>query len=112
MTAASTHSNTVKESLQPWWQRLAGALNNPDRPYGLVFIYLLALTLAEMVTVLLAPQAGAIIYFILLFMLMVHTAATWQRPIHRFLMGLIFVPLIRIISLSLPASLPPSPCPN
>ena len=67
-------------------------------------LYLLALTLAEVVTVMVAAQAGAMIHLILLFMLMVHTAVTWQRPLHRFLMGLIFVPLIRIISISLPLS--------
>ena len=101
MTATSTRANIVVESLQSRWLPLARGLSLAEKPYGLALVYLVALTLAELMTVMVAPQAGALIHLILLFMIMVHAAATWQRPIHRFLIGLLFVPLIRVISLSL-----------
>jgi membrane protease YdiL (CAAX protease family)/LysM repeat protein len=52
--------------------------------------------------VLVEPRAGQALHLLVLFILLIHASLTWQRPIHRFLLSLAFVPLIRIISLSLP----------
>lgn len=73
-----------------------------ERVWTVALIYLFLLTLAEVVAVLLVPQVGVVLQVALLFLLLMHAAALWQQPIHSFLLGLAFVPLIRIVSLSLP----------
>ncbi len=64
--------------------------------------YLVALVAAELVTNLVEPRAGLVLYALILAGLLVHTAFRWEQPIHRLLLSLTFVPLIRILSLSLP----------
>jgi membrane protease YdiL (CAAX protease family) len=69
--------------------------------------YLIALTLAEELTTLAEPWVGLWVFGSLLVLLLLHTALTWERPLHKLLLSLTFVPLIRILSLSLPlAALP------
>lgn len=79
---------------------LGARLEEEPRPAAL--LYLFALTLAEVVAVLLVPVLGILLYFLLLLLLLLHAAVTWERPIHRFFLALTLVPLIRIISYSLP----------
>jgi hypothetical protein len=60
------------------------------------------LTLIEAIAVLRSPQVGQALYLLILFLLLLHSALIWERPLHRFLLSLAFVPLIRVISLALP----------
>jgi hypothetical protein len=72
------------------------------RPLPVALFYLVLLTVSEAVAVTAAPVTGAIMHMVALFLLLLHAAFTWSQPIHRFLLALTLVPLIRIISLSLP----------
>ena len=64
--------------------------------------YLGVLTLAEMLTVLYDPRLGLILHGLLLVALLFHAARSWEKPIHGLLLTLIFAPLVRLFSLSLP----------
>ena len=70
----------------------------------IALFYLAVLTLAEIWTVLMDPRVGLALYLLILFVLLLHAALKWQKPIHRFLLGLTFVPIIRVVSLALPLS--------
>ena len=83
--------------------RFAGWLQDfGTRPFPVALFYLVLLTVSEAVAVTTAPVTGAIMHMVALFLLLLHAAFTWSQPIHRFLLSLTLVPLIRIISLSLP----------
>jgi membrane protease YdiL (CAAX protease family) len=76
-------------------------------PLPLALLYLAALTLAELLTVFFLVQVGFLLHLPLLFLIMLHAAARWHRPrpgnpACRFLLALTLVPLIRVVSLSLP----------
>jgi uncharacterized protein len=73
-----------------------------DNPQSVALVYLVLLALAESLTALVAAQLGAILHFTLLFVIMLHAGLRWDRRLHRLLLTLTAVPLIRIISLSLP----------
>ena len=73
-----------------------------QRPLPVALFYLAALTLAEVTSVLFLPTVGATLHILILFVLLLHAAFTWDKAIHRFLLVLTLVPLIRVISLSLP----------
>ena len=64
--------------------------------------YLLAITLAEIVTVSIHPVLGMVGYIIILIALILHSALTSQSAYHQLWLSLALVPLIRIISLSMP----------
>ncbi len=71
--------------------------------------YLIVVTVAEILTTIMIPNANATIYgflqvqyILLLFLLCVHTAVKWGTADQPLLLMLTLVPLIRIISLSLP----------
>ena len=65
-------------------------------------IYLLAIIIAEVITVALWPTAGVICHIVILLVVIVHSAIN-TRPAHRALfLSLGLVPLVRIISLSMP----------
>ncbi|MFN2295031.1 MAG: lysostaphin resistance A-like protein [Candidatus Promineifilaceae bacterium] len=72
------------------------------RPFSVALLYLALLTVSESVAVMVAPVTGAVMHMATLFLLLLQAAFTWFQPIHRFLLALTLVPLIRIISLSLP----------
>ena len=72
------------------------------RPFSVALLYLALLTVSESVAVMVAPVTGAVMHMAMLFLLLLQAAFTWFQPIHRFLLALTLVPLIRIISLSLP----------
>ena len=80
------------------WQQLLG-VSDPRLP---AVAYLLYLSLAEALTVLVQVQAGVSLHLVGLFLLLLHTARAWDRPQHRFLLAMALVPLIRVVSLSLP----------
>ena len=80
------------------WQEFLQARN----PVLLAVAYLFYLTLAEMLTVQTHTQVGVFLHLVGLFLLLLHTALTWDRPQHRFLLALALVPLIRVVSLALP----------
>jgi membrane protease YdiL (CAAX protease family)/LysM repeat protein len=100
-------TNTIPSRLQTYAAR--GIQRPPtidqrlvSSPLPVALFYLLALTLAELLTVWAAPRLGQALYLLLLFLLLLHTAITWVRPVHRFLLALAFVPIIRVVSISLP----------
>lgn len=83
------------------------ALTGADRiaalpPLAVVLGYLLAITLAELLTTFTSPRAGLALHGMILALLVLHAALTWDRPVHTVLITLIFAPLIRMVSLSLP----------
>ncbi len=65
-------------------------------------IYLIAITIAEIVTVIIHPVWGIVIHILLLTGLIVHSALSNKETSQYFLLSLALVPLIRIISLSMP----------
>jgi membrane protease YdiL (CAAX protease family) len=73
-----------------------------NKSLAVAIFYLVALTVAEVIAVLVSPVTGVTLHMVILFTLLVHAAFTWSLPIHRLLLTLTLVPLIRVISLSLP----------
>jgi hypothetical protein len=71
-------------------------------PLAVALGYLAAITLAELLTTLSEPRIGLALHSMILIMLVLHAALTWDRPIHGLLVTLTFAPLIRLVSLSLP----------
>ena len=69
--------------------------------------YLAAVTVAEVLTAFFEPRAGLVLHGILLLVMLLHTALSWEQPTYKLLLTLAFAPLIRLLSLSLPlAGLP------
>jgi len=62
----------------------------------------LAITLAELVTVSIHPVLGMTTYILILIALVLHSALASRPAYHELLLSLSLVPLIRIISLSMP----------
>ena len=71
-------------------------------PLHIALIYLITITIAELITAVVDPWAGIVFHALLLTGMIFHTAFTWHDPSRRFLISLTFAPLIRILSLSLP----------
>jgi membrane protease YdiL (CAAX protease family) len=69
---------------------------------GIVWVYLIAITAAEVITTFVNPVAGVIIHGMLLVLLIVHATRVWHEPVHELLLSLSIAPLIRILSLTLP----------
>lgn len=85
----------------------AAALSSADRiaalpPLVVVLGYLLAITLAELLTTFTSARAGLMLHSMILALLVLHAALVWEKPVHSVLITLIFAPLIRLVSLSLP----------
>ncbi len=72
--------------------------------YDVRGLWLLAIAGAEAVTIFASPLAGMILYLVLLLMLIAGGSLVRTSPVHRFYLALGLVPLIRIVSLSLPLS--------
>lgn len=102
MPAPSPEPGPIPPGPSSWWQDPAGTIARANKPVPIAGFYLVLLTLIEAISVLRSPQAGQALYLLVLFLLLLHTAFTWERPIHRFLLSLAFVPLTRVISLALP----------
>jgi uncharacterized protein len=80
----------------------------------IVLAYLVLVTVAEVLTTVLAPSQDAMLYgfiqvqyVLLLFVLCIHAAIKWGQADFPLLLTLTLVPLIRIISISLPLALFP-----
>ncbi len=71
-------------------------------PPRVAVLYLLAITLSEVLTTYVHPALGLVAHSATLIALLIHIAAAWEQPIHRLLLTLTFAPLIRLLSLSLP----------
>jgi membrane protease YdiL (CAAX protease family) len=74
----------------------------PSRPWFIALAYLSALILAEVLTTLIDPRAGMILYGLILIALLLQAALSSHQPEYRFLVALSLVPLIRLVSLALP----------
>ncbi len=67
-------------------------------------IYLLVITAAETVTVFLAPLWGILSHIIILITLILHSALASEYPYRQLVLSLALVPLVRVMSLSMPLS--------
>ena len=94
--------DSLTNSSLPWWEVLAAKVRAATSPVPIALFYMVIFAAAEIITVLVDSPSGQAIYLLILFILIVQTTITWETPIHRFLLSLLFVPLIRVISLSLP----------
>jgi membrane protease YdiL (CAAX protease family) len=65
-------------------------------------VYLLAIVFAEMITVFIDPMAGIVIYFIILLAAVIQPALNEGFSSNRLIIAIALVPLVRIISLSMP----------
>lgn len=70
--------------------------------HWLLWLYLLLITLAELVTSVIDPQLGLILHALLLLGFMVHGAVAHRTNVGRFALALTLAPLIRMLSVSLP----------
>ncbi len=76
----------------------------PQFPF---WLYFMAFTIAELLTALVEPIAGLVCHGIILIVLLVNTALLRKTHSQNFILSLILVPLVRIMSLSMPlAKLP------
>jgi len=66
--------------------------------------YLVLLTLAEIITTFLEPWAGLALHGLVFMALLLHSSLWARKSLRRFLLALSLVPLIRLLSLSLPLS--------
>lgn len=77
-------------------------------PLHFAFLYLAEFILAEIVIAVGYLPVGLIMHATILSLLLVHTSFTWHSPHHRFIMILIFAPLMRMIGLIQPLTSLPS----
>lgn len=73
---------------------------NPN--FWIPVAYLVAIALAEVLTVTVFPEGGLVLHGLLFVALMVHTALMPRAPQQRAMLAAAFGPLIRLLSLSLP----------
>lgn len=83
-------------------RQLAFRLLPDDLPLVITIGYVAVLTTAELLTTYIDAQLGLLAHAILLTFVLIMTARWWDHPLHRLFICLVFGPLIRIISLSLP----------
>jgi len=84
-------------------QRCGYPLIARDYHWGAI-IYLLAIIIAETVTVFFAPLWGIISHIIILVALILHSALVSEHRYQQLVLSLALVPLVRIMSLSMPLS--------
>ena len=65
-------------------------------------VYLLAITVAEVITVIVEPVWGIVLHIIVLVALILHSALAGKQAYQQLFLSLALVPLVRIISLSMP----------
>jgi membrane protease YdiL (CAAX protease family) len=75
------------------------------RNLAIAIIYLLLISTAEIVTVLVDPAAGIIFHATIMIGLIIHGSILQQGPFRRYLIILALAPLIRLLSLSLPLAM-------
>ena len=71
-------------------------------PWIVATAYLAALGVAELLTTLIAPLVGMILHGLIFSALLTHAAFSIGKPCNRFLVVLALVPLMRLLSLTLP----------
>jgi len=84
------------------WKKIPALPLWRNKNFIIPLIYLMALTAAESLTVLILPQVGLILHGLLLIALIVHASLATRGPQQRLLWALTLAPLIRLLSLSLP----------
>jgi hypothetical protein len=88
------------------WQTLARFYYIPFfRNLGIAILYLLLISAAEMVTVLVDPTLGIILHASIMVGLLIQGSIIQQGPFRRYLIILALAPLIRLLSLSLPLAI-------
>ena len=96
-----TLPNTEDDAQLPrWLKSLRSFFSSKTVLLGVV--YLVAFTVAELLTTTVAPRVGMIMHAAILVLLLAHTALTWGRAGYRFALALTLAPMLRILSLSLP----------
>ncbi len=81
----------------------SGRLGGATRVVPIALSYVFALVVAEMLTTLFTPYVvGLTLYAVMLMAMFIHAALLWNRPLHRFLLSLALLPLLRLLSMSLP----------
>ncbi len=73
-----------------------------DRSRWFLWCYLLLITVAELLTSLIAPQWGLLLHVIILIGLILHGTLDGNQASRTFMLSLTLAPLIRLLSLSLP----------
>ncbi len=68
----------------------------------MALVYLLAISLAEVITVTIGPVWGIVCHITLLVALLMHSALAGRQASQELLLSLALVPLIRVLSLSMP----------
>jgi membrane protease YdiL (CAAX protease family) len=77
--------------------------NRSNRKLSIIALaYLALLSTAELVTVFVSVQAGILLHMALLLLLLFHTVRRLNVPEHRLWVSVALMPLIRIVSLTLP----------
>lgn len=71
-------------------------------------VYLLAITITEVITAIIHPVLGVVCHIIILVAVILHAALSRGQPRQQLLLSLALVPLIRIISLSMPLAAIPT----
>ena len=71
-------------------------------PHGIFWIYLLVLSVAELLTAVVSPHLGLAIHAGLMLTLLVHSGMGATEAERRLALGLTLAPLIRLLSLTLP----------
>jgi membrane protease YdiL (CAAX protease family) len=64
--------------------------------------YLVAMTITEFLTLIVNPRVGLWGHSILLALVIVHTALIWGKPSYKLFLTLVFAPMIRLVSLTMP----------
>jgi membrane protease YdiL (CAAX protease family) len=86
----------------PSWSPLERAIALEETFWPLALGYLALLTAAETLTALVEPRVGLMLHSLLLTGALLFSARSWNRPAHRFWVGVSLAPLIRLLSLALP----------
>jgi len=106
--AEAANEPTLAEAYPPslpllrTWKKIPAQPLWRNKNFIIPLIYLIALTAAESLTVLIVPQIGLVLHGLLLIALIVHASLATRGPQQRLLWSLTLAPLIRLLSLSLP----------
>ena len=104
--AGANWSIQPNQTLPSFWRKVVRIILDLH-PLTVAWLYLGVLSITEILTAAGNPRSGLMLYGLWLMLLILHSALKWECPLHRFLLSLALVPLIRITSLSLPlAGLP------
>ncbi|MDO8635970.1 MAG: CPBP family intramembrane metalloprotease [Dehalococcoidia bacterium] len=79
----------------------------PNYRIFITVVYLIAITIAEIIVVFSQPLAGIIAHLLVLTALLVHASLKLNDPGHRLLLALTLAPLTRILSLATPVTMFP-----